>query len=93
MSTNSPAKGESLMQFALLSDGMLMKNGRGRQRYKHLGIMTVWISQFPDNCSGIMIRKIDRRHSLLICVHADPPVALLGPTFCPHPQMAVSASL
>lgn len=29
--------------------------------------------------------KLDCCHSLLISVHAEPPVALLGPRFCPHP--------
>lgn len=35
--------------------------------------------------------KFDCGHSLLICVHANPPVALLGPEFCPHLQMAASS--
>lgn len=43
------------------------------------------VFQFSDDCNSI-----DRYHSLLICVHADPPVALVGPRSCPHPQMAVS---
>ena len=30
-------------------------------------------------------RQRIQRHSLMICVPADPPVALLGPGSCPHP--------
>ena len=52
--------------------------------------MTIRISQFSDDRSDFMIVfdiKIDRRHLLLICVYVDPPVALVDPRFCPHPQM------
>lgn len=56
--------------------------------------MTIGISQFSDDGSGLLTVfdiKFDCCYPLFICVHADPPVHLFCPRFCPHPHLVVSA--